>query len=170
MSYTGSPRYSQLSHRLLQDLCKTNKSMIIYSIEYQRFIGCFCYTMIFACDVFFFIMIDWRTKSFLKIVAFTVFAFSASITTMAFVILSIPNNNLALIIPIISRTLFKNHLNLNFHLKLMNLHNQITVDQMIGVSCAGVYTITNLSNLRTLIAFCLNVILILNLFQSYFLN
>ena len=142
---------------------------MIYSREYQNFIGCFYYTMIFACDVLFFFMIDIKTQSFLKIVATTVFAFAASITSIAFIIFSLPNNNLVVIVPTITKILNQNQMSQYLQWKLMNLHNQMTIDLMIGVNCAGVYTITNLTNFHTLITFCLNVILILNLFQNYYL-
>ena len=142
--------------------------MITYSIEYRSFIGCFYYTMIFACDVFFFLMIDWRTQSLLRIYSTSIFAFAASITTVAFFIFGLPQNNLIEIVPILRRIVYRNQMNRFLQMKIEDLHYQMTVDQTIGVNCARVYTITNLTNIRTLISFCLNVILILNLFQDYF--
>ena len=83
---TGTTQYYPLSHQLLQDLCKINNKVIRYSDEYQTFIGCFYYTMIFACDALFFLMIDWRTQQILKSLSTSIFTFIASITTVAFII------------------------------------------------------------------------------------
>lgn len=162
---TGFPYFNFALNFLLRDLCRANTSMIKFSDEFKHFVGSICYIMVFSCDAFFFLMIDWRTQSFLKSVATSVFAFTTLCVLGISIIFAIPHNNLKQIVPTISEILFRNHRN---QPKLMILHYQMTVNNTIGINCSGVYTITNLTNLRCLITFCLNVILILHLFREYF--
>ena len=139
-----------------------------FSAEFKHFVGSICYVMVFSCDALFFLMIDWRTQNFLKVVAASFLAYTTLCVMAICIIFAMPHKNLIEIVPVVKEILFQNKLNYLLQQKVIDLHQQMTTDNVIGISCSGVYTITNYTNLRSLILFCLNLILILNLFREYF--
>lgn len=145
-----------------------NSSTIKFSNEFSYFVCTVCFVLVFACDAMLFVMIDWRTRNFLKIVATSFFTYTTLCVMMTCMIFAMPHSNLVEIVPTIKQILFHHEFTTNLQPKLMDLHYQMTKDNVIGIKCADIYIITNHTNLNSLIMFCLNVILILNLFQDYF--
>lgn len=128
-----------------------------------------------ACDALLFLVVDSHSKSFLRLVSLSIFLFAAGITAVAFFIFSRPQVISSTLTPTIRRCLFlassqaTNTKQSVFVFRIEELHTQ-QLNRLIGIHCAEIFSFTNQSNLKTLIAFVLNVILIMNLFRQYLLR
>lgn len=172
--FVDSFKFCSRFSKVLPILKKVNSSITRFSEQQKGFNAHYYYPLVFACAAMFFLIIDGHTGSFLRTVSITTFIFSACLTSVTLIVAAQPQVISGSLIPIIRRCLFFGSYRSAtirqslFALKIEEIHSQL-MQKMIGITCGRLFIFTNETNLHALIMFATNVVLIIDLFQHYFL-
>ncbi|KAH7639281.1 hypothetical protein DERF_005758 [Dermatophagoides farinae] len=180
--------------KLLFKLNEINGKIMRFAREISIFILIFYQIYIFVNDMELVLLLDLRSEEFIRYALILVFAATFGFAIVGFSLLSRLNVYSRCMIPCLEQMIYdhnsSSHINRNkivhiridprypyhchlpirlilFRLKLLETHVQLKTD-MIGIRCGDIFTITRDDNFRSLLFFFVNVILISNLFQTYF--
>lgn len=163
----GNIRIDRDIQVLLKQLHNLNQSAWRFAKDASLFVFVVYYTMILTLAAALLIVIDPRTDPFIKLIAFnsTVISFTTIFGGFGFV--TSLNYFAGKLFTPLDRCLFRANPGIQTKFKLYEFRSQLE-QQMIGITCGTIFTLTVQKSSLILINFFLNIFLVMKLFSNYF--